>query len=352
MTATQAPCDRITDTGDSSHFCPLASRFPAAHAAGTMLSRRHILALPAALGLASRLPAQSPVPHQAALADRLVLLGTGGGPTPKALRAAPAAALMIGGRLHMLDAGNGAARQAVLAGLPLKNLAHIWISHLHNDHVADAFTLPWLAWSGALTTPVTVHGPAGLNQMRAGWEAFARTDIETRMADEGRPDLRRLLSVHEISPGVLMDSDGLKVTAARVEHPPLTNSFAFRFDWTQNGVAKSLVYSGDTAPCPALIALAKGADTLVQEAMYLPALDRLIASESNAPTLRAHLLASHTTAEQAGEIAAAAGVKTLVLTHFVPGGDPSLRDEDWAGAAARAFSGRIVVGRDLLAVDL
>jgi ribonuclease BN (tRNA processing enzyme) len=311
-----------------------------------MLCRRHILALPAALGLASRLPAH------AALADRLVLLGTGGGPTPKALRAAPAAALMIGGRLHMLDAGNGAARQAVLAGLPLRNLAHIWISHLHNDHVADAFALPWLAWSGALTTPVSIHGPAGLNRMRAGWEAFARTDIETRMADEGRPDLRRLLAVQEIVPGVLLDSDGLKVTAARVEHPPLVDSFAFRFDWARDGVAKSLVYSGDTAPCPALVALARGADVLVQEAMYLPALDRLIASESNAPSLRAHLLASHTTAEQAGEIAAAAGVKRLVLTHFVPGGDPSIRDEDWRAAAAIAFKGEIAVGRDLMGVDL
>lgn len=307
-----------------------------------MLSRRHILALPAALGLPSRLPAQSPP------ADRLVLLGTGGGPTPKALRAAPAAALTIGGRLHMLDAGNGAARQAALAGLPLKALAHVWISHLHNDHVADAFTLPWLAWSGALTTPVSIHGPAGLAAMRAGWEAFARTDIETRMADEGRPDLRRLLSVQEIQPGVLLEDGGLKVSAARVEHPPLTDSFAFRFDWA----GKSLVYSGDTAPCPALIALAKGADTLVQEPMYLPALDRLIASESNAPTLRAHLLASHTTAEQAGEIAAAAGVKRLVLTHFVPGGDASIRDEDWRAAAAKAFGGEIVVGRDLLAVGV
>ncbi len=312
-----------------------------------MVSRRQLLALLPALGLPAALHAQLPAPP-----DRLVLLGTGGGPTPKALRAAPAAALMIGGRLHMLDAGNGAARQAVLAGLPLKALAHLWISHLHNDHVADAFTLPWLAWSGALTTPVTVHGPPGMAAMRTGWEAFARTDIETRMADEGRPDLRRLLTVNEISPGVLLDSGGLKVTAARVEHPPLTDSFAFRFDWARNGIAKSVVYSGDTASCPALIALAKGADVLVQEAMYLPALDRLIASESNAPTLRAHLLASHTTAEQAGEIAAAAGVKTLVLTHFVPGGDASIRDEDWLAAAANAFGGRIIVGRDLLAVDV
>lgn len=308
-----------------------------------MHTRRHMLALAGAAALLPRRLGAQAVP------DQLVLLGTGGGPTPKALRAAPAMGLLIGGQLHIVDAGNGVARQAVLAGLPLKALAHVWISHLHSDHVADAFTLPWLAWSGALTTPVTVHGPKGMKQMARDWLRFARVDIETRIADEGRPDLRRLLSVAEVQPGVQMNSRSLTVTAARVEHPPLTDSFAYRFDW---GGGKSVVYSGDTRPCPALIELAQGADVLVQEVMYLPALDRLIASESNAATLRAHLLASHTTAEQAGEIAAAAGVKRLLLTHFVPGGDASVTDAAWADAARRAFSGEVIVGRDLLRVAL
>ncbi len=307
-----------------------------------MHTRRQMLALAGAAALVPHGLRAQPLP------DQLVLLGTGGGPTPKALRAAPSMALMIGGQLHIIDAGNGVARQAALAGLPLKNLAHVWITHLHNDHVADAFTLPWLAWSGALTTPVTVHGPRGMKQMARDWLRFARVDIETRMADEGRPDLRKMISVAEVAPGVLLDSAGLKVTAARVEHPPLFDSFAYRFDWA----GKSVVWSGDTRPCQALIDLARGADFLVQEVMYLPAMERLIASESNAPTLRAHLLASHTLAEQAGEIAAAAGVKTLVLSHFVPGGDASVTDDMWQAAAAKAFPGKIIVGRDLLRLAL
>lgn len=282
------------------------------------------------------------------LPDQLVLLGTGGGPTPKALRAAPAMALMIGGQLHVVDAGNGVARQVALAGLPLKALSHVWITHLHSDHVADAFALPWLAWSGALTTPVVVHGPRGLARMGRDWLRFARVDIETRVADEGRPDLRRMLSVAEVQPGRVLDAGGLRVTAARVEHPPLVDSFAYRFDWA----GKSVVWSGDTRPSRALVDLARGADVLVHEVMYLPAMERLIASESNAPTLRAHLLASHTLAEQAGEIAAAAGVKTLVMSHFVPGGDASVTEAQWLQAAAKAFGGHIVVGRDLLRLPL
>jgi ribonuclease BN (tRNA processing enzyme) len=307
-----------------------------------MHTRRQMLAMTGAAALVPDHLAAQPLP------DQLVLLGTGGGPTPKALRAAPSMALMIGGQLHIIDAGNGVARQAALAGLPLKNLAHVWITHLHNDHVADAFALPWLAWSGALTTPVVVHGPKGMKQMARDWLRFARVDIETRMADEGRPDLRKMISVAEVQPGVLLDSGGLKVTAARVEHPPLFDSFAYRFDWG----GKSVVWSGDTRPCQALIDLARGADYLVQEVMYLPAMERLIVSESNAPSLRAHLLASHTLAEQAGEIAAAAGVNCLVLSHFVPGGDASVTDAMWQAAAAKAFGGRIIVGRDLMRLML
>ncbi|MEI6486690.1 MAG: MBL fold metallo-hydrolase [Sphingomonadales bacterium] len=307
-----------------------------------MHTRRQLLALAGAAALVPpRLAAQ-------ALPDQIVLLGTGGGPTPKALRAAPSMALMIGGQLHVVDAGNGVARQAALAGLPLKALSHVWITHLHSDHVADAFTLPWLAWSGALTTPVTVHGPRGMAQMARDWLRFAHVDIETRMADEGRPDLRKLIRVAEVQPGAQLDAGGLKVTAVRVEHPPLTDSFAYRFDWA----GKSVAWSGDTRPCQALIDLARGADVLVQEVLYLPAMERLIASESNAPTLRAHLLASHTPVEEAGRLAAAAGVKTLVLSHFVPGGDASVTEEDWRAGAAQHFDGRIVVGRDLLRIPL
>jgi ribonuclease BN (tRNA processing enzyme) len=82
--------------------------------------------------------------------------------------------------------------------------------------------------------------------------------------------------------------------------------------------------------------------------MYLPALERLIASEPNAPSLREHLLASHTTTEQVGRIASEAGVGTLVLSHLVPGGDASLTDDIWREAVRPYFSGNIVVGSDLM----
>jgi ribonuclease BN (tRNA processing enzyme) len=99
-----------------------------------------------------------------------------------------------------------------------------------------------------------------------------------------------------------------------------------------------------------VVALARGADVLVHEAMWLPAIDRILARNPNASTLRRHLLNSHTAVEDCGQVAAAAGVKTLVLSHLVPGGDASITDQMWIDAAAKHFSGRIVVGKDLMEI--
>jgi ribonuclease BN (tRNA processing enzyme) len=82
--------------------------------------------------------------------------------------------------------------------------------------------------------------------------------------------------------------------------------------------------------------------------MYLPGVEALVRRLPNATRLREHLLASHTLPEDVGKIAAQAKVKTLVLSHFVPGDDPSITDEDWTQGVRKHFSGRIIVGKDLM----
>jgi ribonuclease BN (tRNA processing enzyme) len=135
------------------------------------------------------------------------------------------------------------------------------------------------------------------------------------------------------------------VTAALVHHPPTVPAFAYRFDAPD----RSIVVSGDTTPSDNLIALARNADVLVHEALYdAAAVDRLIANVANASTLRRSILSHHTTAEEAGRVAAAAGVGTLVLSHLIPPEDSSITDEMWTAEARKHFGGRIVVARDLM----
>ncbi len=85
------------------------------------------------------------------------------------------------------------------------------------------------------------------------------------------------------------------------------------------------------------------------EAMYLPAIERLAARFCpRAARLLDHLKAAHTTTEQVGQIAAAANVKKLVLSHLVPGDDPAITDQMWITGARQHFRGEIVVARDLM----
>jgi len=170
-------------------------------------------------------------------------------------------------------------------------------------------------------------------------------DIDTRIADEGRVPLVPLVHVHELTQaGPVMQDERVKVTSALVDHPPVTPAFAFRFD----GPDRSIVFSGDTNKSDNLIRLARGADVLVHEALYVPAVDRLVARVPNAVTLKKHIIDSHTAVEDVGRVATAAGVTTLVLSHLVPADDPELDDQTWLDAARPHFGGEIVVARDLM----
>ena len=129
------------------------------------------------------------------------------------------------------------------------------------------------------------------------------------------------------------------MTRALVDHPPVVPSFAYRFDTAD----RSIVISGDTKPSEQLVRLARGADILVHEALYPECVDRLVAGVPNAPALKQSIVSHHISAE--GGIAAAAGVKTFVLSHLVPPDDPAITAQMWIDAARRTFKGQVVVGR-------
>jgi ribonuclease BN (tRNA processing enzyme) len=303
-------------------------------------TRRGVLGASAALlalGPAWALPGKS----------RLILLGTGGGPTPKPNRSAPAQAIVVNGATYVIDCGDGVARQMALAKLKFSSLNGVFLTHHHSDHNADYGNLLLLGWAADLASRVHTYGPPPLKEMTRQFLALNDFDIRTRIADEGRPALVDLIEAHDIDgDGVVMQDANVRVTAALVEHPPVEPALAYRFDCPD----RSIVVSGDTRASENLVKLARGADVLVHEVMHLPSLEKLLATETNAKTLREHLLASHTTCEEVGRIATEAGVKTLVLSHFVPGGFPFLEDKIWFDAVRPYFKGRLIVGRDLMEI--
>ncbi len=306
------------------------------------MNRRTFLTTTLALAAASRARAAIARPG-----TRLILLGTGGGPRPRANGSSPAQVIVVDDVAYVVDCGDGVARQLVRAGVPLPSIRHVFITHHHSDHNADYGNLLLLAWTLGLGSRVDAWGPPPLQEMTRLFLEMSETDIRTRMAEAGRPPMAPLIHPHEIEAGgEVMRDERVRVTAAVVTHPKIDTALAYRFDAPD----RSIVISGDTAPSEELVRLARGASVLVHEAMWGPAVPRLAARTPHVARLEQHLRASHTTAEEAGRIAQEAGVGTLVLSHFVPADDPAITEDMWRDAAATRFRGRIVVGKDLMEI--
>ena len=308
-----------------------------------MISRRRFIAFGSAWVASTTLRGGQERPGTP---TRLVLLGTAGGPTPKATRAAPAQAIVVGDRLYLVDCGDGVARQLALARLPARQLRAVFITHQHSDHMAGYGPLFLLQWASGHSMPVDTYGPPPLRAMTANLLEAYRYDIELRMKDEGYPPLAPLIRPHEITGGgEIFRDEHVRVTAALNEHPPIEHSFAYRFDTAD----RSIVISGDTRYSKNVVRLARGADVLVHEIVSREFWERPNAPQP--PPVVRHILASHTDAPDVGRVAAEAGVGTLVLSHYVPtegAGAPT--DEEWIARVRKHFSGRIIAGKDLMEI--
>lgn len=283
------------------------------------------------------------------MSDEIILLGTKGGPAIRQGGALPTASLLrLGDKTILIDCGIGAARSAVEAGANLLEIDAIFITHLHSDHLVELGPLIYTAWTTGMKRKLPVYGPEGTADYWRHFQKAMAYDHAIRLEDEGRPDLAGMVDIHEIRDGWKTELEGVAVSALRVDHPPVTESFAFRFDLD----GKSAVFSGDTCYFEPLARFAAGADVLIHEAMLVAGVDKLVARTATAGRLREHLLASHTPAEDVGRIASAAMVGVLVLNHLVPADDPDFGEADWQDEVSKTWNGTVIVGRDGLRIPL
>ena len=327
------------------------------------LSRRALLAGAAAtpaLGLATPAVAQGAASSAAAQAraalkdakgTKLVLLGTAAGPVPGRARKMTSHVMLSNGAAYVLDCGLGVTDRFAETGIPFSALKSIFITHHHADHNIEYGPLLIVGWIQGLHPDARAYGPPPLTQMTADFFRAYKTTIAFWAEDLKMKPLTPI-ETHEVAAaGPVMQDDNVKVTATIVEHPPVKPALAYRFDFKD----RSIVFSGDTAPSEAVAQLAKGADVLVHETMYVPALEKYIREQiaKGRPVkfepFMAHMHADHTPAEDVGRIAQEAGVKTLVLSHLTPAID-SISDDTWRAPAAKFFKGEIVVAKELMVV--
>lgn len=331
------------------------------------------------------------------MTDKLILLGTAGGsaiyvyPGTNRSRHGISSAMVVGGRLYIIDQGESSVRQLTLAdplgvgsGNVLRDIEAFFITHLHADHAMDlpnflhcGYNQGWPDFS----VPVIGPWPRWFRQDQFGPEvpeegirAPGAADFVSRIIDAAAADLldrvyaskqtsgeERLHGVDIAVPPELVDADAytecrpflayeddrIRVMATLTKHGAMFPSLAYRFE-TETA---SVVFSGDTGPNKNVIELAQGADILVHEAIDRTfALDRY-GKPPYTPEQQAFVdfvLSKHTTADLVGGIAQEAGVRKVILSHLVPANAP---DEHW-WEGRDDFDGEYIVGEDLDVFEL
>ncbi|WP_294334229.1 MBL fold metallo-hydrolase [uncultured Sphingomonas sp.] len=289
-----------------------------------------------------------------------ITLGTMGGPVPEPARSQPANALVLGRDVYLVDVGDGAVEQLAKVDLQALQVKAVFLSHLHFDHTGGLAALIGLRYQTNAPGPLHVYGPPGTKALVDGLVASMQPAAAAGYGLPGAPviDPATTVVVTEMVDGTTETLGGFTVRAAKNSHysfPPGSaedshyQSLALRFDLP----GKSIVYTGDTGPSPAVDALGRGADLLVSEMIDVPATMAAIARiQPNMPAaqrdaMAEHLTRHHLTPQQVGEMAKAMGVKQVVLTHLVIARADQAAIDRAIATIHQSFPGPVTAAQDL-----
>jgi ribonuclease Z len=262
---------------------------------------------------------------------RVTLLGSGS-PTPSLERCHPAALVQWGeSGAVLVDAGDGVVAQLLESGTAPGSVAHVALTHMHWDHILGYPGFVWGSWIGGRKALQT-WGPRGTIEMHDRLvESYYRDQAEWAIDIGFSPEGWHDMTVTDVEPGWSTELDGCVISAGAVVHPPM-EAVAFRFSYG----GRSLVISGDTAACDELVDFSVSTDLLVVDACAATP------PESASPARRAlieRLHGFHASPQECVDMARAAGVGHVVLTHHLPDAQPSFE--------ANGYDGQISVGEDL-----
>jgi ribonuclease Z len=282
------------------------------------------------------------------------LCGTGS-PLPNRDRAGACTLVIAGKRMFVVDAGEGGARNIALMGIPNARVERLFLTHFHSDHIDGLGPMLLLRWTGAAaTSPLPVHGPPGVDRVIAGFNAAYTLDNGYRTAHHGEKIAPPTGAGATAMPfaldgesAVVLDEGGVKVTAFVVDHTPVAPAVGYRFDYQ----GRSVAITGDTAKAASIARAAKGVDLLVHEALQPALVGKMTRGLkarglANTAQITQDILDYHASPEDAADIAKAAGVRELVLSHIVPPVPSRFFYPALLGGAPRRFGGPITVGED------
>lgn len=292
---------------------------------------------------------------------KVTMIGTAN-PCPQFERAGNSIAVEAGEDTILVDCGPNATYRLLENDFDIVDMTDYFFTHHHMDHNVDFFHLALVSWYLG-RDELTVYGPTGTEDLIAGFEtAYERhiNDVSKwrHKSAEGLTDI----DIVDVDDDFDLSGDGWEVSALPTDHAYTMDVYAYRFDEAETG--DSFVYSADSTPLDSMAEFASGADMLVHDCNITgeteepldegeapgryfepPYADYLewVFGDDTQDELTDQL---HSSASEAGEIAEAAGVETLVLTHFNPLRNP----EDIKREAEETFAGEVLVAEDGMTV--
>lgn len=250
-----------------------------------------------------------------------------GSPMPDPKRSGPCTGIVAGNKVFVVDTGGGSIGNLGRMGFPLGRVDAALLTHLHSDHVDGLGEFLLQSWiNGSRKTPTPVIGPVGTETVVEGFNAAYRLDSTYRTAHHGTEIAdpqgfggeTREFSVGAIAETIL-EEDDLKITAVAVHHNPVEPAVGYRFDYKD----RSVTLSGDTIYHPGLVAVAKGTDLLVHEALNIEMVEILRGALENKDLdnlakVMFDIQDYHATPVDAARAANDAEVDALLLNHIVP----------------------------------
>lgn len=252
---------------------------------------------------------------------KITLCGTSS-PLPAPGRAQACVAVETPKHLYLVDAGSGSAATANLAGVPTEKLRGILLTHFHSDHISDIGDFNLNSWVAGRPQPLQVIGPDGVDRIVEGLNITYELDRGYRVSHHGaeflNPELG-ILQSRSINEGVIVDEDGLRITAFEVSHPPIEPAFGYRLDYG----GRSVVISGDSLVTDKIVEISDGADVVLHDAMELQLVQTAENVLRNAGVTRtAKVLHDiqdyHATTEDLQRLVDEAEIGLLALYHLVP----------------------------------